>query len=50
MKHNLIVGLLIGVISAHRLQGIFELSRSRILQEEAEKAQAQAMVEYEAEQ
>lgn len=49
MKQNIIIGLLLGTLSAHKLDGIFELSKNRIMQEEAEKYQAEAMVEYEAE-
>jgi hypothetical protein len=50
MKKSLIIGLLVGTITAHKLNGIFELSKSRIMQEEAEKIQAEAMVAFEAEQ
>jgi len=37
MKKSLIIGLLLGVISGHKLNGIFELSKRRIEQEEDEK-------------
>ena len=37
MKYTVVVGLLLGAIAAHKLDGIFELSQKRIAQEEAEK-------------
>ena len=49
MKSQLILGLLLGTISAYKLEGIFELSKNRIMEEEAEKQQAEQMVAVEAE-